>query len=111
MHAVIVRGGAIQGEGYNRPVAEFPGKLVNPVVFDACGLHAEMDCIRRTHPDNVEGGIMYISGVSPSGMLLKSRPCSFCIDPLLSSGIKKIVWHDVDGRAHFLRINSLTTVG
>jgi deoxycytidylate deaminase len=89
--AIIVRGGRIISTGINK-VRNHPQVLNNnkeDIIADA-HIHAEVDAIKKV--SGLKGAKIYIARVNRSGQTRLSRPCEFCYDVIVKSGISKIVY-------------------
>jgi tRNA(Arg) A34 adenosine deaminase TadA len=96
-HAVLVKGGSIQGEGQNISVQDCGGQVFNPHAPEWIGLHAEMSCLKRASDRQIEGATLYVGGVTQAGKLITTAPCDWCGHILDMSGLFAVVWHDSIG--------------
>ena len=51
--------------------------------------HAEVRCIRKTHPNQVRGATIYVYRMNLKGEIALAKPCIVCQEFLKDSGIKE----------------------
>lgn len=106
MAALVVKGGSVINVGYNRMS---PGALkakeyayINHNMHR--GIHAELAAILNLSPDILKDSIIYVSGITKGGRLVKSKPCEACQRMLRRYGVKTVVYHEQDGKAHMYNV-------
>lgn len=100
LHAVLVRGGRVQAEGFNFHPTDMHARVVNPKAPTWMGMHAEVACLRSATPEQIRGSTLYVGGVNYTGKLIRTRPCEWCLDIIADAGVQNIAWHDAYGRTH-----------
>lgn len=97
LNAVLIRGGSVLAEGTNQPADTSSFRVVNPKAPEWMGIHAEIDCLRRATPEQIEGSTLFVGGVKPSGGLIVTKPCQYCEEILRDSELSAVVWHTAWG--------------
>lgn len=97
MAAICVRGGRIVGFGLNK---DKDGSIKNKN-YIARGHHAELDLILSLPKEVLKGSIIYVAGLTKSGIFCwSSKPCPSCQATLRSYGVKAAIYHDQYGKAY-----------
>jgi deoxycytidylate deaminase len=86
--AVLVRGGAIIKQGYNKPSYRAFTDRFRVMVGKL--LHAEMDCVLNLPRGLTEGSDIYVVRLSKAGDLVLSYPCRQCVAGLKFVGIRRV---------------------
>ena len=60
-------------------------------------LHAEIKVVKEMKKRGLssrimEKGTLYVTGLSPSNMILTSKPCAGCMNLIKESGIKRVIY-------------------
>lgn len=57
--------------------------------------HAEIEALHNLDKETVNGGTIYIYGITTAGRTMQScRPCTTCWSHILSMGLKKVVYNE-----------------
>lgn len=88
--AIIVKGGSVVSTGINK-IRNHPDVLDDPKLIKTnAHVHAEIDAIRKV--SNLKGAKIFIARITGGGKAGLSRPCNYCYDAIVRSGISKIVY-------------------
>lgn len=83
---VIARGNKIVGVGVNKikthPRSNHPWSMI----------HAELDAILGCNKEDLNGADIYIYRQNKNGKLACSKPCTYCHELILLSGIKRVIY-------------------
>jgi len=85
--AVVVRGGAVVGVGFNTASA-----------------HAEVAAIRNIWPDKRRGCKIWSMRYTTTGTLANARPCPACQRVLAEAGIRVCFYSDANGEIRRLKL-------
>lgn len=88
--ALIVKGGAVQGTGYNKSI-NHPMIVSSRHIRTHCSRHAEREAIRDAG-QNLKGAVMYVARINKTGQARNSKPCPACAQAIEQAGIKRVVW-------------------
>lgn len=92
--AVLVKSNKIISYGINRksPKPFYVASGVGEIF-----LHAEVDCLHMVDRDILDNTTLYIIAKSKAGNYIKTKPCTSCMKQIEKSGIKRIVYQEIDG--------------
>jgi len=79
--AVIVKGGAIIGKGFNSP------KYIGKGEYGYTSTHAELSAL--LHTNKPKGGVCYVFRMLKNSLPAMAKPCMKCQTLLRHAGIKK----------------------
>lgn len=86
MAALVTKGNKILSTGFNK-MKTHP---LSPHPFKSC--HAEFMAIKLLDEKALKGSTIFIYRQNKLGILANSRPCPSCMQLIIDSGIKKIVY-------------------
>lgn len=103
--------GAVIAKG-NRFIAAKPNKFRNdPLVAPGdASIHAEEAVIKLTQAWDLDltGCTIYVARYAPSGTIRMARPCGKCMKLILDSGIRRIVYTNVNGLMSIEKVANLS---
>lgn len=100
----------MQAEGCNQAAADGRAKAVHPLAPEWMGIHAEMAALRNAYDSQLDNAILYVAGVTSSGKLICSKPCDWCLNALMDTPLKAVVWANDDGTMSFRKLRSRLSV-
>jgi deoxycytidylate deaminase len=86
---VIFRGKKILSKGRNFPIKFTKAK--NAYLKWPSSVHAELDAIMKAR-QNLKGASLLVVRINNKEQLLLAKPCNFCQQLIIHSGIKKIFY-------------------
>jgi deoxycytidylate deaminase len=97
MGSVIVKGGKVISNGYNRYSGDI-GYIEKKYNVSLFSLHAEMDAIRSCDiNEDFRGTAIFISGINRNGKKIMCRPCEACMKMIRFMGIKTVYYESPNG--------------
>lgn len=99
MACVLIRGGSVISRGVNKTS---PGCVKDARYTLNRSTHAELAAV--TSVDSVEGCIAYVAGISKGDKVICSKPCPLCQDMFREAGIKRVYYHDREGKLALLSL-------
>ena len=67
--------------------------------------HAEVRCIRKTHPNQVRGATIYVYRMNLKGELALAKPCIVCQNLLKEEGVKNVYYTINNTEFGYMSIN------
>lgn len=100
--AVITKGGRVLSVGINS-YRNYPTTVLGGGSADAFSTHAEVAAIKAARKSDLKGATLWVARVSSLGARL-SAPCQSCMDVIMSSGVKRVVFTTNTSRIVDMRI-------
>jgi len=88
--AVVVKSGRVLGMGYNKQ-RNHPSVIMEGRHRLDCGYHAEAVAIKDAG-ENARGATIFVARVNRQGDDLLSKPCEYCRELIVESGIKNVLF-------------------
>ncbi len=88
---VVLRNGKVISKGYNHPRI----RIINKNRL-SCSTHAEMSAILSLK--NKKANSILVIRINKEGKLCDSKPCQYCFNFILNSGIQKIYYSNEQGK-------------
>jgi deoxycytidylate deaminase len=101
--AVIAKGNRIFSVGYNYYPGRRAGRTFHPL-YKGLGTHAEIVALSS---GDCRHAILYIAGYSRFGKEICTKPCGRCVQMILNSTLKAVVYMDNCGELVFCRREDL----
>lgn len=84
MAALLVKSGRVLGGDVNIP------RITPDTPPNRCSTHAEIRVIKNTK--NTDGATMYIARLLLNNNTAMAKPCVWCLESMISSGVSKVVF-------------------
>ena len=104
--AVLVRGGAVHGLGYNSERYCSIGAKYRPEEKGIATYHAEIKAILGVPRHLTRGSTIYVTRVNKRCESRNSRPCSMCRAVLSAQGVRKAIYSIDENYYGIIKIDS-----
>jgi tRNA(Arg) A34 adenosine deaminase TadA len=91
MAALLVKSGRVLGGDVNVP------RITPDTPPQRCSTHAEVRVLKSTK--NTQGSTLYVARLLLNGEVAMAKPCVWCLETIISSGVSKVVFTIDDYRA------------
>lgn len=100
MAALLVKSGRVLGGDVNVP------RITPDTPPKRCSTHAEIRVLKSTK--NTQGSTLYIARLLTNGDLAMAKPCVWCLESMISSGVSKVVFTLNDNKSDSFYTDMIT---
>lgn len=102
--AVITRGGSVIAVGINTQRNHPSIPTDRPRNETPYSYHAEANAIRGARKSDIDGATLWVARINNQGAARLSLPCESCMNLIIKSGIKRVVFTTNDHKIGEIRL-------